>query len=336
MAKGFQSRDLFILAWVLPIAAVIGAFIGFIRSDDGELAISMASGVMTGLIIAFFGTVSEALVFSNPRLRFVLRLPPIAALLLRALLMSLFIVGGLLIPEAVLGSGLVLSDPDFAGVFVVSALISLAFSIGIEVTRLLGAEATVSLFTGRYSRPRLEHRVILFADLVGSTSLAERIGELQFYRFLQEVALDLAEPIERWGGRVHRYVGDAVIVTWPLETGTQNASCLNCALDMHAVLAERAGAYKRAFDAAPVLRIAVHSGRVAAGEIGDWKKEISFLGDAMNTAARIETAARDLGANIVLSDAVVRQFPEEAQARLIELPPYQAHGKHTPLTLWGT
>ncbi len=336
MVPGFQTKDLFILAWILPIAAMIGAFIGFTRSEGDDLLVSIASGALAGVTIGLLGTISETMVFSNPRLRIVLRLPLVIVLILRAILISLFIVGGLLLPEVLFGTGLTWNDPGFAGVFVVSVLISLAFSVGIEITRLLGAEATVSLFTGRYTRPRLEYRVILFADLIGSTSLAERIGELQFYRFLQEVALDLAGPVESSGGRVHRYVGDAVIVTWSLDKGTQDAACLRCALDMHAVLADRAAVYQKAFDAVPTLRIAVHSGRVAAGEIGDWKKEISFLGDAMNTAARIETAARDLGVNIVLSDAVVCQFPEDARARLVQLPPYQAQGKHEPLKLWGT
>ena len=75
MAAGFQTRDLFLLAWVLPIAALVGAFIGFTRAEGADLLVSTASGALTGLIIGFLGTVSEAMVFSNQRIRLLLRLP---------------------------------------------------------------------------------------------------------------------------------------------------------------------------------------------------------------------------------------------------------------------
>jgi len=135
-------------------------------------------------------------------------------------------------------------------------------------------------------------------------------------------------------GCAYRYVGEAVTVPWALPKGRKNGACLACAMQMHETLKERAPRYQARFGAVPKLRVAVHCGQVAAGEIGDWKKEISLLGDAMNTAARIEGAARDLGAATVLSEDVVRRFPQEVRNTLTQLPAYQAHGKQSALTLW--
>jgi adenylate cyclase len=55
-----------------------------------------------------------------------------------------------------------------------------------------------------------------------------------------------------------------------------------------------------------VFRAGLHYGSIVAGEIGLWKQEIAYIGDAMNVAARIEQAARTLGRPFLASeDAVV-------------------------------
>lgn len=331
---GRLSRNLRILFWIFCASALVGALIGISRTQQTGVLGNALSGALTGTVIGLGGTLCELYIFSNVKLRIIRRLPVIAIMVIRALVYSVLIVVGLTIPELVTGDILPWQEPDFWELFAISASVALGFSVGVEVMRQLGAEATLALFTGRYNRPRLEDRVILFADLVGSTALAERVGELQFHAFLQEVALDLAGPIEHNSGRVHRYVGDAVIVTWPMGKGIKDAACLSCATAMHQVLDDRAAIYERRFGTSAKLRVAVHCGQVAAGDIGDWKKEIALLGDAMNTAARIESAARDLGVTTVLSDDVVRRFPQEQQDSLRRLPDYKAPGKQTLLTLW--
>ena len=256
-------------------------------------------------------------------------------MVLRAAVYSFFIVLGLAIPWLLADAPPLWRDPDFGEMFAISALVAFAFSSGIEIMRLLGTEATIALVSGRYSRPRLEDRVILFADVVGSTALAERIGDLRFHDFLRDVAQDLAGAVDRARGNVHRYVGDAVIVTWPLSRGVDRGACLICALEMHRSLARRAQVYRARYGTEAAVRVAIHCGRVAAGEIGDWKKEIALLGDTMNTTARIENAARQFGTATVLSDEIVRQFPEEMRERLRHLPEYAAAGKQDVLRLWA-
>ena len=105
---------------------------------------------------------------------------------------------------------------------------------------------------------------------------------------------------------------------------------------MHGSLAKRAVIYRTRYGTEATIRVAIHCGRVAAGEIGDWKKEIALLGDTMNTTARIESAAREFGTATVLSDDVVRRLPEEMRERLRPLPAYAAAGKQDVLRLWAT
>lgn len=316
------------------LAAVAGAVIGLFRESGDAIWQSMLISGLTGALIGTGCSAVEDLAFSDPRRRFARRLPPVVLMIIRATAYSLIIVIGLAIPQLLIGRPLPWHNPDFGEVFAISALVALAFSTGTEIMRLLGREATLALLTGRYNRPRLENRVVIFADVIGSTALAERVGELRFHHFLQDVAQDLAEAVEMTRGDVHRYVGDAVIVTWPMRRGLDKAACLQCALRMHAMLAERAAFYRETYQAEAKLRVAIHCGQVAAGEIGDWKKEIALLGDTMNTTARIESAAKHFQASTVLSDEVVRRLPAENRGHLKRLPGYAAAGKQQELVLW--
>ncbi|MEO0938477.1 MAG: adenylate/guanylate cyclase domain-containing protein [Pseudomonadota bacterium] len=318
---------------VTAISSVVGALIGLIQSDDAP-GWSILAGALTGSSIAFGCTVVEMGVLSNSALRLVRRLPPLVIVGLRGILYSFVILGGMSLQFLVLSAPPPWAHDGFNAQFLMSCAVAAIFSIGIEVVRFLGTEASLSLISTRYTEPRLEERVVLFADVVGSTALGEALGALGFHRFLSEVALDLAGPINAAGGTVHRYVGDAVIVTWPAAHGLRDGACLACAQQMHAVLARAAPRYEKRFGAAPKVRVAVHVGVLAVGEMGDWKKEIALLGDLMNTAARIEAAAKQFDAPTVLSDALVQQLEPEARAELTQLPQTVLDGKADALVLW--
>ncbi len=324
-------RSARIILIVFLQSIVVGVLIGALRADQGEALEEAALGALIGGLIGFGCTFAEVIIFSNAALRWV---PPVVFMVLRTLVFGGFILMGLLIPTFVTGADLPWAQEGFAGLFLICGLVALAFSIGIEVVRLLGSEATLALISARYARPRLEDRVILFADLAGSTALAERIGELRFHAYLQDVALDLAQAINATNGNVYRYVGDGVIATWPLLAGTKSAACLRCAEQIHAGLKRRASHYQSRYGDAPSVRIAIHCGPVAVGEMGDWKKEIALLGDVMNTTARIEVAAKSLNAQTVLSEALCHQLPEPARATLKRLPDFAAAGKADTLVLW--
>ena len=87
---------------------------------------------------------------------------------------------------------------------------------------------------------------------------------------------------------------------------------MNC-FDALEQLDERAKAYIRDFGLRANFRAALHCGPVAIGELGTIKMEIAFLGDTMNTAARLQQACRDTGQRVLASAALVN--------RLAALPP---------------
>ncbi len=66
-------------------------------------------------------------------------------------------------------------------------------------------------------QPRLEERIFLFIDTVGSTGMAGRLGELTFLRLLNRFVADLTAPIVAARGDFHRYVGDELIADGVVE-----------------------------------------------------------------------------------------------------------------------
>jgi adenylate cyclase len=204
-----------------------------------------------------------------------------------------------------------------------------------NMRRLLGPRVLGSLMVGRYAVPREEDRIFLFVDLVQSTQIAERIGPTAFLAPLDRFVSDLGEPILATGGEIYRYVGDEVIVTWPLERGVRDAACVRCLVAMRKRLAERAGTYQRDFGVSPPFRAALHAGRVVAGEMGDAKREIVFLGDAVNTTARIEQACREVGSCAMISDDLLRHLALPLGVTAEPLGPVALKGKADALMLFA-
>ena len=130
----------------------------------------------------------------------------------------------------------------------------------LDVNRLLGQNVLLNFITGRYHQPRLEERVFLFLDMVGSTGIAERLGTLAFDRFI----IDLTGPIVAARGEIHRYIGDELIATWKLEEGIADARRVAACFAAMDQLARLAPAYRREFGVAVNFR----AGRGGKGLFG--------------------------------------------------------------------
>lgn len=319
---------------VIAASIFVGALTPILFADGYESPFDSVVAGATGLIIGSGCLVVEMAFLSNQSIRWLRQIPLIVIIGFRAVAYSIIIVIGLIFPALVLLGRKGWLEPDFLFYFLISATIAFAISTVVELFRLLGREATLAIFTGRYRRPRQENRIVLFADLIGSTALAERLGELKFHEFLSDVSYDLSQPIERNRGEVHRYVGDAVIVTWPMTDPKSYERSVSCAEGMLLALDRKTKEYTARYETVARIRVALHCGPVAAGEIGTWKKEIALLGDTMNTAARIENAARDFGVSVVISEGVKKGLSTGQTRGISKLPGYAARGKDENLALW--
>jgi class 3 adenylate cyclase len=171
-----------------------------------------------------------------------------------------------------------------------------------EFRRLVGGRVLGSFLLGTYHRPRREQRIVMFLDIAGSTALAEQLGELRVHDLITRFFFDIDRPIADHDGEVHSYVGDEVIVTWPLSNNAQrNARSLCCFFAVQDTMTELAPAYTHEFGAVPNFRAGVHAGPVVVSECGDAKRQIALFGDTMNVAARLCEHTKAAGEALVAS-----------------------------------
>jgi class 3 adenylate cyclase len=171
----------------------------------------------------------------------------------------------------------------------------------VQMRRIIGGRVLRNLVLGRYSQPVQEDRVFMFLDIAGSTTLARELGDLGVHALISQFFFDIDAVVVEYGGETHRYIGDEVVVTWPLAEGLENGRCVRCVFAIRDRIAAKADSYRRKFGVVPAFRVGLHGGAVVAGECGDSKQEIVYFGDTINTAARIEAECKELDVPLLIS-----------------------------------
>ena len=325
------------ILWATALAAALGATYAERRVWQGggpPLALSsFARGALTGALIGGILTTFDAFVVNGP-LGAPLRRAPFAA----HVVVKTVIYLGVILFGLKLGSSL-LPAPGENGIESGDVLFSLAaafvFVFILDVNSLLGQNVLINFITGRYYAPRVESRVFLLIDMVGSTGLAERLGPLAFHRLVKRFIDDLTQPIVAARGEIHRYVGDELIATWKLDEGIADGRCVAACFAAIDQLAKRAPDYSREFGAAVTVRAGLHCGPVVTGEMGSVKREIVFLGDTVNTAARIQELCRQTGDRVLASADLIDRLelpPKIAKRSLGDL---RLRGKGADLALYA-
>lgn len=223
----------------------------------------------------------------------------------------------------------------FPRIMAVSFGLSLLIGVGFELTRLVGSRVLVNVALGRYRQPVREQRALMFLDLAGSTSLAESMGELRVQDLLTRFFSDIDGAIVAHGGEVHAYVGDEVIVTWPLGHGLSEIRCIDCFFAIADCIAAKAESYRREFDMVPGFRAGLHAGPVAISECGNSHRQLAYFGDAVNVTARLQEHCKAAGRNLLLSAELLQHVRLGADMSVEALGPVQLRGRAAPLEVFA-
>ena len=210
-----------------------------------------------------------------------------------------------------------------------TALIVASFLINatFQMSRLLGPGTARQILLGRYMRPVEEDRVFMFVDLADSTTLAERLGAARFAEFKNDFFHDLAEPALDTRAQIVQYVGDEVLLTWPMPKGSGVSAPVRFFFLLKERVSDRISAYEARYDAIPHFRAGLHGGQVVVSQLGDIKREIVFSGDAVNTASRIQSQCRPLGEDFLASEEIVERSHLPPGVRATALGSHQLRGK---------
>jgi class 3 adenylate cyclase len=170
-----------------------------------------------------------------------------------------------------------------------------------------------------------ERRIVsvLFVDLVGFTSRAERLDPEDVRDFLTPYHDRVRAEVERFGGSVEKFIGDAVMGVF----GAPTAYGDDPERAVRAALAVRDWAGEDGLQ----LRIAVNTGEaIVSLEARPGHGEAMIAGDVVNTAARLQTAAPVGGVLVGEETYVSTRAPIEYRPA----PPVDAKGKSTPVRAW--
>lgn len=319
-------RDAGFIAMMLIVGFVAGAIYS---------SLSVWRGGIAGFSIAFICATIDLIVFPH-FFRFT-RLSFQALLFFKTITYTAVAIFVVFLSYLATGSATSLvTDPmHLLRAILLTLVISFLANLFLTIRRVLGKHVFGWLLCGRYRRPVEEIRMFMFVDLTSSTTLAEQIGHVKYHQLIHKFWCDIADVIINSQGDIYKYVGDEVIITWPLVEAKLDNCWLECFFGIKDSIRQRADQYMKEFGSVPQFRASLHCGMVVAGEMGDWKSEVGFIGDTINTTARILDACETNKRNFIVSDAVRQRTADIERYTFEVIPEASLRGRQGKVTLYS-
>ncbi len=164
---------------------------------------------------------------------------------------------------------------------------------------------------------------IVFCDLKGSTSLGERLDTERLREVLSVYFEEMKGVLERHGGTVEKFVGDAVMAVFGLPRLHEDDAlrAVRAAWDMKQTLVRVNDRLEAGWGVRLENRTGVYTGEVVAGDVTAGQRLVT--GDAVNTAARLEQAAP--GNEILIGEPTYRLVRDAVDVEAVE--PLELKGK---------
>ncbi len=155
---------------------------------------------------------------------------------------------------------------------------------------------------------------VLFADIVGFSTLSEDIAPREVALLLNDYFSRMADVIFKHDGTLDKFIGDAIMAVFgaPIEADDHAAKAVGCALEMREALREF---NEGTLPGRPPLnfRIGINSGHVVAGDIGSVRRmEYSVLGNTVNLASRFQSEVAAPG-QIAVGEATYQACKDQFQ-----------------------
>ncbi len=306
-----QNRNLNNFLFVMVLGTAIGALYGYLVEDLVVYGLGVKAlfiGALRGAAVVICALWLSFLVSSTPVESWLRMLPFSQAVVLRSLLLTLVLLLALVTSHLGLtmlfieDKGLYLQwlQGSMVRDFFVAAATGFVIQILLQARRLIGARTLRNFVFGRYARPIREKRIFVLGDMMASTEMAEKLGDERALELISRFYLDIDPAISKHGGEIHNYIGDEVVLSWPLREPRSNAAVIACIHDMQTIIAARWPFYLKSFGVAPDMRFGVAGGFVAVGECGWEKRQVLHIGDTINTAKRLQEHCKITGDRVLI------------------------------------
>jgi adenylate cyclase len=177
---------------------------------------------------------------------------------------------------------------------------------------------------------------VLFSDVRGFTTLSESAADpAAFIAQLNEYLGEMVDVVFKHRGTVDKFIGDAVMAVWgSMHTDGAEADArqaVAAALEMRARLAALNAKWTTEGKQTLTIGIGVNYGEVIVGGLGSEKSkmEITVMGDAVNTASRLEGLTKDYGLDLLIGESVAQRVSEGFRLRTVDL--VRVKGKKKPV-----
>jgi class 3 adenylate cyclase len=207
--------------------------------------------------------------------------------------------------------------------------------------KMVGSEVAEKILANKgkeLHRGQKENVIILFSDIRSFTQMSENSGPEEIISFLNqyfELAVDI---IQKHGGLVDKFIGDALLAIFGLEQGEdqQSTQAIN-AVKASQELYLRAQKLNRPDGLGKLdIGIGLHYGQVVAGTVGSPHRfEYTVIGDTVNTASRLEGLTKELKRPLLISDEVFQLLSPVEQALFQNMGEKKVKGREQKLQIFG-
>lgn len=173
----------------------------------------------------------------------------------------------------------------------------------------------------------------LFADVVGSTTLAEQMDPDDWTEIMNRAFDKLSPAIYRYEGTIARLMGDAILAFFgaPIAHEDDPVRAVSAALDLLIEARDYAAEVWRRHGIEFAIRVGLNTGPVVVGHVGsDLKYEYTAMGDAVNLAARMQSSARSM--TVLISEHTYRYIAPAFECE--DLGPMDVKGKAEPVRVY--
>ncbi|WP_246057354.1 adenylate/guanylate cyclase domain-containing protein [Leptospira gomenensis] len=238
--------------------------------------------------------------------------------------------------------------------FCFSAVISMGIYRTVSMVRRIGIAEGQKTELSRYFSPKIVNEMmdnpkslqsgnrqivsILFLDIRNFTSMSENMDPKDLSELLSEFRNIMMECVFENNGTLDKYIGDAVMATFgtphpspSAEVDARNA--VGCGVIMQKRLSEWNFQRKSEGKIPISIGIGIHTGEVFAGNIGnELHREYTVIGDAVNTASRIESLCKVLKKSFLISKDTMELLG--GKYTLNRMPRVKVKGKEEPLQVY--
>lgn len=226
-----------------------------------------------------------------------------------------------------------LRSPLFQRDFLFSFSFILLNHFFFQVIILIGRANFLRLILGLYHQPREVSRIFMFVDLRGSTTIAEKLRNKDYSAFVKDYFYDVSDAIIMYGGEVYQYVGDEIVVVWPIRK--DNSNCIRSFFKMGEIIEANKKSYESKFGVVPKFKAGIHAGQVVITSVGKQKKELAYHGDVLNTTSRIEGKCNELNQRLLVSEDMLKFIDFDTDFIIEEKGKIELRGKTDKLSLYG-